>query len=159
MTPPAPARVVLDASAAVALLADSGPAGQWVETAIAGTSLLAPELLPFEVGNILRRHALAGLLDASAAALAHADLVALPIDLYPYAAVADRVWELRANLTEPVFVRNCGPRKLRSSSFTVYDASYVALAELLAASLVTLDARLVRAPGARCPMLAYPGLL
>lgn len=138
MTAPNTAHLVLDASAAVALLADAGPAGQWVETTIAGMSLLAPELLPFEVGNILRRQALAGVLDASAATLAHADLVALPIHLYPYAAVADRAWELRANMT-------------------TYDASYVALAELLTVPLVTLDVRLTRAPGARCPILAYPG--
>jgi predicted nucleic acid-binding protein len=129
-------QVVLDASAAVALLADAGPAGQWVEAAVRGARLLAPDLMPFEAGNILRRHALAGLLDPSAATLAHADLVALPADLYPYVGLADRVWELRANLT-------------------VYDASYVALAELTMVPLVTLDPRLSRAPGTKCTTLAY----
>jgi predicted nucleic acid-binding protein len=138
VTPPGPPRVVLDASAAVALLADAGRAGQWVEASISGAALLAPDLMPFEASNILRRHALAGLLDQSAATLAHADLIALPIDLYPYVGLAQRVWELRSN-------------------FTAYDASYIALAELLTASLVTLDARLSRAPGIRCPVLAYPG--
>ena len=137
MTGPAPAGVVLDASAAVALLADAGPAGQWVVDAIGGENLFAPDLMPFEVSNILRRHVLAGALDASAAALAHTDLLALPVDLYPYAALGDRVWQLRANLTS-------------------YDASYVALAELLGATLVTLDARLARAPGPRCAIHAYP---
>jgi predicted nucleic acid-binding protein len=132
----APRQIVLDASAAVALLADSGPAGQWVEATIRGAHLLAPELMPFEAGNILRRHALAGILDPSAAILAHTDLVALPIDLYPHIGLAERVWELRAN-------------------FTVYDASYVALAELSTAPLITLDARLSRAPGTRCQIRAY----
>jgi predicted nucleic acid-binding protein len=33
---------------------------------------------------------------------------------------------------------------------TPYDASYVALAELLDVVLVTTDARLARAPGIRC---------
>ena len=42
-----------------------------------------------------------------------------------------RVWELRSNLT-------------------TYDASYVALAERLGCTLVTLDARIARAPGLRC---------
>jgi predicted nucleic acid-binding protein len=135
--PPAPPRLVLDASAAVALLADAGPTGQWVEATIRGATLLAPELMPFEVSNILRRHALAGVLDASGATLAHADLVALPIDLYPYAALAERVWELRANIT-------------------AYDASYIALAELAAAPLVTLDAKLAGATGPTCKILAYP---
>jgi predicted nucleic acid-binding protein len=137
VTPEAPPRFVLDASAAVALLADAGPTGQWVEATIRGATLLAPELMPFEVSNILRRHALAGVLDASAATLAHADLVALPVDLYPYAALAERAWELRANIA-------------------AYDASYVALAELAAAPLVTLDAKLAGATGPTCKILAYP---
>jgi predicted nucleic acid-binding protein len=137
VTAPASSRVVLDASATVALLADAGLAGQWVEAAISGASLFAPELMPFEVSNILRRHALAGALDASAATLAHADLIVLPIDLYPYVGLAERVWQLRANLT-------------------AYDGSYVALAELLSASLITLDGRLARAPGPQCSIVAYP---
>ncbi len=136
MTVAAPIRIVLDASATVALLADAGPAGHWVDATVSGATLLAPDLMPFEAGNILRRHALAGILDPSAATLAHTDLVALPVVLYPYTGLAERVWHLRADLT-------------------VYDASYVALAELLAAPLVTLDARLARAPGAQCSILAY----
>lgn len=137
MTSPSQPRFVLDASAAVALLVDDGPAGRWVDATIRGATLLAPELMPFEVSNILRRHALAGVLDASDATLAHTDLVALPIDLYPYAALAERVWELRANVT-------------------AYDASYVALAELVAAPLVTLDAKLAGATGPTCKILTYP---
>jgi predicted nucleic acid-binding protein len=136
MTTPAAPPIVLDASAVVALLADAGPTGDWVEMHIRGTSLFAPELMPFEVTNILRRHAAAGLLDATSATLAHADLVALAVDLYPYSALAHRVWELRDNLT-------------------AYDGSYVALAELLTASLITLDARLTRATGPQCPIIAY----
>jgi predicted nucleic acid-binding protein len=129
-------RAVIDSSAVVALLADAGPAGQWVEATIASAELFAPQLMPFEVANILRRHALAGLLDASIATLCHADLVALPIDLYPYEVLANRAWELRANIT-------------------VYDAAYVALAELIGAPLVTLDGRLARASGSRCQVLTY----
>lgn len=130
--------LVLDASAAVALLADDGQAGTWVADAVRGQSLFAPELMPFEVSNILRRQVLAGALDASSATLAHADLLALPVDLYPYAALGDRVWQLRGNLTS-------------------YDASYVALAEVLGATLVTLDNRLARAHATRCAITAYPG--
>jgi predicted nucleic acid-binding protein len=137
VTSQVPPRFVLDASAAVALLADGGPAGQWVEATIRGATLFAPDLMPFEVSNILRRHALAGVLDASNATLAHADLVALPVDLYPYAALAERVWDLRANVT-------------------AYDASYVALAEMVAAPLVTLDVKLAVATGPTCKILAYP---
>jgi predicted nucleic acid-binding protein len=136
MTSIAPARVVLDASAAVALLADGGPAGAWAERTVRGNALSAPDLMPYEVDNVLRRRCLAGALDSTAATLAHADLLALAVDLYPYAALGPRVWELRDNLT-------------------AYDASYVALAELLAVPLVTLDARIARATGPQCPVLAF----
>jgi predicted nucleic acid-binding protein len=128
--------LVIDASAAVALLADGGPAGDWVAQSTAGARLAAPELMHVEAANILRRHALAGILDATAATLAHADLVDLPVDLYPYRAVHDRAWELRNNLT-------------------VYDAAYVAIAELLSAPLVTLDARIAGAAGPKCSVVAY----
>jgi predicted nucleic acid-binding protein len=138
MTGSASAGVVLDASAAVALLADAGPEGQWAAGAVRGRRVSAPELMPFEVSAVLRRQVLRGALDASSATLAHADLLALPVDLYPYAGLADRVWQLRDNLTS-------------------YDASYVALAELLGATLVTFDQRLANAPGTRCAMAAYPG--
>ncbi len=127
---------MIDSSALVALLADAGPAGAWVAEAIAAATLAAPSVAPFEAANILRRQAAAGAIDHTQATLAHADLIALPIELWPYAPLAERAWELRRNVT-------------------IYDAAYVALAELLAAAVVTLDARLARAPGPRCPVLAY----
>jgi predicted nucleic acid-binding protein len=135
LTEPAGA-VVIDGSALVALLADAGPAGTWVAEHIAGSWLAAPCLALFETANILRRQAAAGLLDQTQATLAHRDLVALALDLWPYAPLADRAWRLREN-------------------YTAYDASYVALAEMLDAPLVTLDSRLARSPGARCRVLAY----
>jgi hypothetical protein len=70
--------------------------------------------MPVEVANILRRAMLAGDVTDDVAALAHADLLALRVELFPYEAVAPRAWELRANLT-------------------AYDACYVALAEALRA--------------------------
>jgi predicted nucleic acid-binding protein len=136
MTTRSPKVVVMDASAVVAMLADDGGAGQWAAAHVRGAGLAAPDLMPYEAANILRRHVLAGILDASAAALAHGDLADLPVDLYPYGALADRAWELRANVT-------------------VYDAAYIALAELIEAPLLTLDARLARAPGPLCPIVAY----
>jgi predicted nucleic acid-binding protein len=65
------------------------------------------------------------------AAQAHADLLDLAIELWPYGILADRAWELRLNLS------SC-------------DASYVALAELIGTSLVTLDKRIAASPGLRC---------
>lgn len=124
-------RVVCDASALVAVLADSGATGAWAARQLRDAELIAPALLPFEVANILRRHELAGQISADQAALAHVDLVDLHVELWPYEALAARVWRLRANLTS-------------------YDASYVALAEMLEVPLVTLDHRIARLPGIRC---------
>jgi len=126
----------MDASAVVAMLADAGSAGEWATSHATGAQLAAPDLMPYEAGNILRRHVLAGILDVSAATLAHSDLTALPIDLCSYTLLAERAWALR-------------------DSLTIYDAAYVALAELLGVPLVTLDVRLARTPSARCPVLAF----
>ncbi len=127
-------QVVLDASAAVAVLLDAGPAGEWATSAVAGGDPAAPHLLLFEASNIIRRHDVAGLISTDQAAQAHADLLELAIGLWPYELLAGRVWALRANLS-------------------AYDASYVALAELLEAPLVTLDQRIGNAPGVRCEVL------
>lgn len=123
--------LVVDASAVVAALIGGGNEGAWAESQLADDDLAAPHHMPVEVANILRRASLAGRLSADAAALAHADLLDLPIALVPYEASADRAWELRTNLS-------------------MYDAWYVALAEQIDAELVTLDRRLAAAPGPRC---------
>lgn len=136
MNEPSVPPLVVDASALVALLADAGPAGRWVATSIAGRIVAAPQLVLFEAANVLRRHALAGLLDETQAALAHADLLALPLQLWPYTLLAERAWEFR---------HNC----------TVYDAAYLSLAEMLDGSVVTLDARMADVPGRRCSIVAY----
>jgi predicted nucleic acid-binding protein len=72
------------------------------------------------------------------AALAHADLLELPVALVPYAPLAHRAWELRHTLTS-------------------YYAAYVALAEQLDAPMATLDARLARAPGPGCSFVVAGG--
>lgn len=124
-------RVVCDASALAALLMDAGPDGTWVTAAVSGMDLAAPSLVGFETANVVRRHELAGLIGADQAAQVHADLLDLTVEHWPYELVAARAWQLRHNLS-------------------VYDAAYVALAELLETSLVTLDRRIAAAPGLRC---------
>ena len=126
-----PRRLVVDASALVALLLDDGPDGRFAASTLRGAALAAPSLIAFEAANIIRRQELAGRLSADQAALGHADLLDLALELWPYDLLAARASELRRNLS-------------------AYDACYVSLAEQIGATLVTLDRRLGRAPGIRC---------
>lgn len=130
--------LVVDSSALVALLADGGDAGTWVASAVEGADPAAPELVCFEVANVLRRQELRGHLTAAEASLAHQDLLDLPLQLWPYLPLAPRTWQLRR-------------------SVSAYDAAYVALAEMLEAPLVTLDLRLARACGPMCQVLTPAG--
>lgn len=123
--------LVVDASTVVAALVDSGAGGHWAEELLATESLVAPHLLPAEVASVLHRAALGGDISHDVASLAHGDLIDLRVELVPYDPFAERVWELRSNIT-------------------AYDAWYVAVAEAFAVPLATLDARLVRATGPRC---------
>lgn len=128
---------VLDATAMVALLVDTGRTGEWVEQLRSEHDLVAPHLLPVETTNALRRHVAARGLEAHIADDAHQRLTGVPVVLFEYAPFAERVWELKDNVS-------------------AYDAWYVALAESLDAPLVTLDGRLMRARGPRCAFAVPP---
>lgn len=129
--------IVLDSSVAVAALIDTGSIGEWAESILGSGAVAAPHLMPAEVANVLRRSAAAGAVTADVASLAHAEMMARRIELFPYAPFASRVWDLRRNVTS-------------------YDAWYVALAESLQVPLVTLDGRLARATGPRCEFIVPP---
>jgi predicted nucleic acid-binding protein len=124
-------RVVCDASALAALLLDSGADGVWATTTLSDADLAAPSLVAYETANIFRGLERAGTVSSDQAAQAHADMLDLAIEQWPFELLAARAWELRHNLSS-------------------YDASYVALAELIGSPLVTLDRRIARAPGLRC---------
>jgi predicted nucleic acid-binding protein len=91
----------------------------------------APHLVDAEVLAVITAHHRRGDLDDTAASLAVADLTAWPGERWSHRTFLARAWELRDD------VRG-------------YDALYVALAEAMDATLVTLDRRLARAPGIRC---------
>ena len=94
-------------------------------------ALFAPHLLDLEVLSALKGMLRRGEISETTATLARRDLAALPISRLPHEPLLDRCWELRDNLS-------------------IYDASYVALAEILGATLLTSDGRLARSPGIRC---------
>ena len=125
--------IVVDASAALAALLNAGPARR----ALATEQLHAPHLIDSEVANALRRETAARRLDPDAAWAALDAWRRLGMTRYPAHSLLDRIWELRDNLS-------------------AYDATYVALAELLDCSLLTADSRLGRAPGTGCPITVVP---
>jgi predicted nucleic acid-binding protein len=122
---------VIDSSVILAALVGTDAQSAWALEQLGQTPLAAPYLVHVEIANRLRKLVFEGKLSSDAATLAHSEAVELPIELFPYVALAERVWSLRANVS-------------------AYDAWYVALAELLEAPLLTLDHRLVRADGPRC---------
>jgi predicted nucleic acid-binding protein len=122
----------------VAALVDTGPHGVWAEDVLARGSLHAPELARAEATNILRRLERAKLITTPEANGAQDDLMQLDIDSFSFEPFADRIWELRHNVTS-------------------YDAWYVALAEALKLPLATLDEALSKSNGVACEFLT-PGL-
>jgi predicted nucleic acid-binding protein len=121
--------IVLDASAALEWLLQS-PAGIKIEKRLFSTSesLYAPHLLDVEVAQVLRRYVREKIIGARRGQEALEDLADLPLNRYPHDFLIPRVWELRTTLT-------------------AYDAVYVALAELLDASLLTCDGKIASASG------------
>ena len=125
--------IVVDASAALAALLNAGPARE----ALGGEQLHVPHLIDPEVASGLRRRVAAEQIAADAGWAALDAWRRLGMTRYAVHTLLDRVWELRDNLS-------------------AYDASYVALAELLGCSLLTVDGRLGRAAGVRCPITIVP---
>jgi predicted nucleic acid-binding protein len=128
---------VVDASLLVAATSDSGPEGKWAEDVVSTGGLVAPHFALVEAMNILRRFEIEGRLGRMEAGAAARDFVLFDLELVPFAPFAERVWELRANVTS-------------------YDAWYVAVAEQCDLPLATLDRRLSRATGPRCRFLLPP---
>lgn len=94
--------------------------------------LAAPHLLDSEVTHVLRGLMLRGALTDEQAALAMGGFTELAIMRYPADWLRPRMWALRHSLS-------------------AYDATYVALTEMTAAtSLLTTDAGLANAPSLRC---------
>lgn len=125
--------LVVDASCLYEVLAD-GPGAEPVRARMARDGdLAAPHLIDAEVLGIIRGHALRGLLDQTAAHQAVADLADWPGERYSHRSLLTRAWELR-------------------DTVRTWDALYVALAEVLGATVITLDGRLARAEGPTCPV-------
>ena len=134
--------VVVDASVLVAAVAHLGADGTWSETVIAeaartNRALVGPQMLLAEAMSVLHRLERTRRLESSEANLARHDLLTLEIELFPFAPLADRVWELRPKLG-------------------IYAGWNVALAQTLDCPLLTLDRRLSRAAVSACGVITPP---
>ncbi len=124
--------IVVDASVLANVIGDDGADGRRARGEMRGFGpVAAPDLVDVETVAVLRKRWLAGTISDSRFSAAIADLEQLGISRYPTLPLMRRAFELRANVT-------------------AYDASYVALAEILGCALLTGDHRLASAPGPSC---------
>lgn len=123
--------LVVDASCLFEVVADTPRSNAIAARLAAEPDHVAPEVIDVEVLGVIRAQYLRGALDETAAGQAVTDLRDWPGERFAHRWMLDRVWQLRAS------VRG-------------WDAFYVTLAEAMDATLVTMDARLARAPGPQC---------
>ena len=123
--------IVVDASVVGQALIDEERFGDRARERLGNESLTAPALIDLEVLSIFKGATRAGTLDERTARDAIAEFLAMPLTRVPHVALLPRIWQLRHNLS-------------------VYDASYVALAEAIGAPLLTADRPIAATPGVRC---------
>jgi predicted nucleic acid-binding protein len=124
--------IVVDASVLANVVGDDGMDGRRARREIRSAGdVSAPDLVDVETVAVLRKRWVAGTISERRFATAVVDLEMVGLDRYPTLPFMRRAFELRDNVT-------------------AYDATYVALAEILGCELVTADQRLVNSPGPRC---------
>jgi predicted nucleic acid-binding protein len=123
--------IVLDASALLEILLRTDRADRLMERAFSGSEQMhAPQLLDIEITQVLRRLVRQNEITAPRAELALQDLSHLLIERHEHQELIQRIWQLR-------------------DSLSAYDGAYVALAEALAAPLLTCDSKLAGTHGHR----------
>lgn len=123
--------IVIDASVAVDVVRRTSDASKLEGRLYAATAPFhAPAVIDLEVAHALCAVERRGQLSRAGTEAAFTAFRTFALARHGHATLLDRIWELRHNVT-------------------AYDASYVALAEVLGATLLTRDARLAAAPGVR----------
>jgi predicted nucleic acid-binding protein len=123
--------IVIDASALLEILLRTDRADRLMERAFSGSEQMhAPQLLDIEITQVLRRLVRQREITAPRAEQVLEDLSDLLIERHDHQELIQRIWQLR-------------------DSLSAYDGAYVALAEALAAPLLTCDGKLAGAHGHR----------
>lgn len=129
--------IVVDTSAVLSLLLGRPAVPGLADRVLSDGDLHAPHLLDVEFQHALWRLVHTKAISDDRAVDARTDFGDVAIARYPHDPLADRMWELRHNMT-------------------AYDAAFVVLAEILAVPLITCDARLAGAPGHRAAVEVFP---
>jgi predicted nucleic acid-binding protein len=129
--------IVIDTSAVLSILVGRPAITGLADRIRSDGDLHAPHVLDVELQHALWRLVRTGAIGEDRAADAMTDLADMTIVRYPQVLLADRMWELRQNMT-------------------AYDAAFVVLAEILAVPLITCDARLARTPRHRAVVEVFP---
>jgi predicted nucleic acid-binding protein len=129
--------IVVDTSAVLSVLLGRPEVPGLAERLRGDGDLHAPHLLDVEFQHALWRLARTGAVSDDRATDARTDFADLNVVRYPHAPLADRMWELRRNMT-------------------AYDATFVVLAEVLEVPLISCDARVARVPGHRAAVEVFP---
>lgn len=125
--------IILDTSTLVEFLVGADKLAETVRSTAADEVLAAPHAVDLEITSALRGLVHGGKLPVDEAQRALELLATMGVRRYDHLPLLPRIWELRHNMWP-------------------YDAAYVALAESLRITLVTVDAKFGGVPGLRCPL-------
>jgi predicted nucleic acid-binding protein len=123
--------IVVDASCLYEVVAGADFAEEARRRLATDPDQAAPHVIEAEVLGVIRRQHMLRRLDGTAARQAVEDLRDWPGERFGHRSLLDRAWQLRDRVR-------------------TWDALYVALAEALGATLVTLDRRLAAVPHLDC---------
>jgi predicted nucleic acid-binding protein len=129
--------LVVDASCLYEVVADGASAEAVRERLATDQDQAAPHIIDAEVLGVIRRDLMLGRLDRTGAGQAVEDLRDWPAERFGHQLLLDRAWDLRDRVR-------------------TWDALYVALAEVLGATLLTLDERLGSVQGLDCRVEVVP---
>jgi predicted nucleic acid-binding protein len=122
--------LVLDNSAAIALLKDTSESAQEIRSA----EIYAPEVIDLEFASVIRKMLAQGKLGIDEATQLISTWASNGVVRCAHRQFLQRIWQVRENIT-------------------AYDASYVALAEHLGFPLFTADLRLAKSAERYCEVV------